>query len=130
MVLDSSALLAIMLDEPEAVPFVDAIERDSRRLVGSPTLVEAFVALERRRRGRGTDLMNVLVPSLGLEEALFDARHTLLAQAAFERYGKGRHPAALNLGDCFTYALCKERDEPLLFKGNDFSQTDLVAVRY
>jgi ribonuclease VapC len=128
MVIDTSALLAILLGEPEADEFSQAISRDSKRLVSSMSALEAAVVLY-ARKGRGGVLeLDLLLHSAGAVVVSLDADQALLARTAYETYGKGHHPAALNLGDCCSYALARSSGEPLLFKGNDFSRTDVAIA--
>ncbi len=125
MVIDSSALIAIMEGEPERRPFIEAITTADTRLVGAPTMLEAsMVVLSRTGEGRLQDLRDFCTRG-AVETVPFGPEHVELAVDAFRRFGKGRHPAGLNFGDCFSYALAKATGEPLLFKGDDFSQTDI-----
>ncbi len=125
MVIDSSALIAIMEGEPERRPFIEAITAADTRLVGAPTMLEAsMVVLSRTGEGRLQDLRDFCARG-AVETVPFGPEHVDLAVDTFRRFGKGRHPAALNFGDCFSYALAKATGEPLLFKGDDFSQTDV-----
>lgn len=132
MIVDTSALLAIAWDEPERARFEDAIEADPvRRISAAVALEGAIVMMRRAGRDAASDALTryrQLVDQLGLEIEPVSAGQVGIAQAAYQRFGKGMHPAGLNFGDCFTYALAKETGEPLLFKGDDFSQTDLVSV--
>jgi len=128
MVLDTSAICAILFDEPERHDFVRAIAGAKIRLISSATLVECSIVVEAKRgeaAGRELDLLlhRARVQTVAVDEAQVD-----LARAAWRRYGKGRHPAGLNLGDVFAYALARARGEDLLFKGDDFAQTDVVAA--
>jgi ribonuclease VapC len=128
MVLDSSAVLAVLFDEPERRAFTLAIERDPRRLMSAANVLESALVAEASRgepAGRELDLLLhradvLLVP--------VDADQVELARSAWRRFGKGRHPAGLNFGDCFAYALASASGEPLLFKGEDFARTDVAAV--
>ena len=125
MVIDSSALIAIMEGEPERRSFIEAITAADTRLVGAPTMLEAsMVVLSRTGEGRLHDLREFCARG-ALETTPFGPEHVDLAVDAFRRFGKGRHPAGLNFGDCFSYALAKATGEPLLFKGDDFSHTDI-----
>jgi ribonuclease VapC len=124
MVIDSSALLAIVLGEPERRRFIEAITAADVRLVAASTMFEASMVALSRTETRLRDLRNFCARG-ELETAPFGPEHLDLAIDAFRRYGKGRHPASLNFGDCFSYALAKATGEPLLFKGDDFSQTDI-----
>jgi ribonuclease VapC len=124
MVIDSSALIAIVLGEPERRPFIEAIAAADVRLVAAPTMFEASIVALARSDARLRDL-RAFCERGEVETVAFGPDHIDLALDAFRRYGKGRHPAALNMGDCFSYALAKATAEPLLFKGDDFSQTDI-----
>lgn len=128
MVIDTSALVAILFDEPEAERFADAIEADPVRLVSAATLVECGILVEARRGEAAGRELDLALHRAHATVVPVDERQAEIARSAWRRYGKGRHPAALNLGDCFAYALSVDRGEPLLFKGNDFSRTDVTAV--
>ena len=130
MVIDSSALLAILLREPEAEPFAQAIAGDPRRLMSAVSALETVIVIHARKGPAGVRELDLLLHSAGIKIISFDADQVLLARAAYEKYGKGHHPAALNLGDCCSYALAMSAGQALLFKGNDFSQTDLPSVRH
>jgi len=130
MVIDTSALLAVLLGEPEAEEFSQSIARDPKRLVSALSALEAAVVIHARKGPIGIRELDLLLHSAGATIVSFDADQALLARSAYEKYGKGHHPAALNLGDCCSYALSRSSGEPLLFKGNDFSRTDVVAVEY
>jgi ribonuclease VapC len=128
MVVDTSALVCILLAEPEAEDFARAIAQSPDNLVGAPTWVEASIVLTARL---GIEGHNLLLELLHRSQATIVPCDASLAGAAYEawlRYGRGRHPAGLNFGDCFAYALAKQRGEPLLFKGDDFAKTDIVAA--
>jgi len=129
IVVDSSALLAVALDEPEKVAFAFDIIGSFRPRMGAPNLLEASMVVETRRGEAGCRELDSLVESLGIDIVAFDARYVAEARRAFRIYGKGRHRAALNFGDCLAYALAKTLDMPLLFKGDDFSLTDIKRVR-
>jgi ribonuclease VapC len=128
MVIDSSALMAIFLEEPDASMYTAAILNDRRRLISAATLVEASIVAIRRRQPDPIAAFDTLTPRLRLVVVAVDHEQALLARDAFRRFGKGRHPAGLNFGDCFSYALAKQLGEALLFKGNDFAQTDVVVA--
>lgn len=128
MVIDTSALLAILLGEPEAEDFSRAIAEDPKRLVSALSALEAAVVIHARKGPAGVRELDVLLHSAAAVIVSLDAEQVLLARAAYEAYGKGHHPAALNLGDCGSYALSRSSGEPLLFKGNDFSKTDVAVV--
>lgn len=128
MVIDSSALVAIVTGEPERRSFIDAIAATDTRLVAAPTLLEtSLVLLSRAGEGRLQDLRDVCARG-AVEIVPFGPAHVELALDAFRRFGKGRHPAGLDFGDCFAYALAKATGEPLLFKGEDFARTDIRPV--
>jgi ribonuclease VapC len=128
MVIDTSAVIACLLNEPERTAFVEAMASESVKLISVVGLVEAsFVILGRRGPVGLTDLQNFL-DNAGIERIPVDERQAEAAVEAFRRFGKGRHPARLNIGDCFAYALAKTTGEPLLFKGSDFAQTDIVPA--
>jgi ribonuclease VapC len=128
MVIDTSALLAILLGEPEAEAFSQQITKDPKRLVSALSALEAAVVLHARKGPSALRELDFLLHSAGATIVSFDADQVLLARSAYEKYGKGHHPAALNLGDCCSYALSRSSGEPLLFKGNDFSRADVKAV--
>lgn len=125
MVIDTSALVAILLDEPERRRFTECIETAATRAVSAATLVETSIVLESRLGSAGVLSLDRLLEVAAVRIVPLDADHARLARAAYRRYGKGRHPAGLNLGDCFSYALAVARGEPLLCKGQDFAATDL-----
>jgi ribonuclease VapC len=128
MVIDSSALMAIFLDEPDGSIYASAILNDRIRLISAATLAEASIVAIRRRQPDPIAAFDILTTRLRLVVIPVDHEQALLARDGFRRFGKGRHPAGLNFGDCFSYALAKQRGEPLLFKGNDFSQTDVLVA--
>ncbi len=128
MVIDTSALIAIVQKEPEAEIFVRAIVGDTRRLVSVVSALEAETVAYGRAGEDGVVLLELLLQKLRCETAPCSLDHLVAARRAFRRFGKGRHPAGLNLGDCFPYALARVTGEPLLFKGDDFSLTDIVQV--
>jgi ribonuclease VapC len=128
VILDTSAIMAMILAEPEGAAFEDLATRVERVAMSTATHVEVSMVSAGRR---GTDIwpdVDDLLRRMEVEIVPFTAEHAALARDAWRRYGKGRHPAGLNLGDCFAYALSKARHEPLLFKGTDFSQTDVKAA--
>lgn len=127
MVIDSSALIAILLDEPERLPFSNAIERDSVRFMAAPTLLETVMILSAKKGDDALRELDYAIVKMRVEVIPFGYDEQQIAQKAFLMYGKGRHPAALNYGDCMSYAAATVRGEPLLFKGEDFSRTDISA---
>jgi len=128
MVIDSSAVLAIANDEPERGDFLARIHADRRRLVSAPTLLELEIVLTVRRGPESSTVLNDFLKRLQFQVAPFDGIQAAIAREAFRRFGKGRHTAGLNFGDCFPYALAKQTGEPLLCKGNDFARTDLLLA--
>jgi ribonuclease VapC len=129
MVLDTSALLAILLGEAEAEELSRALAGYPKRLVSAFSVLEAAVVLHARKGPAAVRELDLLLHTISATTVSFDAEQALLARAAYETYGKGHHPASLNLGDCCSYALSRSSGEPLLFKGNDFPQTDAVLVQ-
>lgn len=128
MIVDSSALVAILFKEADAAAYATALRDAPSRAVAAPTVVEAAMVAEGRAGpGMGAELDDLL-GAVDAEIVPFTAEHAALARDAWRRYGKGRHPAGLNLGDCYAYALSKARGEPLLFKGEDFARTDVKAA--
>jgi len=125
MVIDTSALLAILSDEPERRTFNEAIERAETRVLSTAGFVETSIVIESRYGAEGLRDLDLFLSRAGIELVPVDGEQARLARDAYGRFGKGRHPAGLNLGDCFSYALARFRGEPLLFKGADFSKTDL-----
>lgn len=128
MVIDSSALLAILLDEPERAHFVEAIEQDSQRFVSAVSVLESSIVLEARGGVDSVDDLDQLLGRIGAEVRSFAGDDLSGARRAFRSYGKGRHPAGLNFGDCIAYALAKSTRHPLLFKGDDFARTDIDSA--
>lgn len=128
MVVDSSALVAIFNHEPERVRFIEAILAASPRLISAATLLETSIVLAGRIGPPVLSRLEAFLAEAGIEVAPFDAAAARLAADAFLRFGKGRHPAALNMGDCAAYALAKARGLPLLYKGADFARTDIRAA--
>ncbi|KSV72108.1 type II toxin-antitoxin system VapC family toxin [Sinorhizobium sp. GW3] len=128
MVIDTSVLAAIAFNEPEAAAFRERIADDPVRLISAATVLEAAMVIETRLgEAAGADL-DLWLYKADVEIVPVTAEHSDRARRAWRRYGKGRHPASLNYGDCFSYALAALSGEPLLYKGNDFSQTDIEAA--
>lgn len=128
MVIDTSAVVAILLDEPEAPRFELAMEQDPVRLIGAATLVELAIVIEAKLGEPGARELDLLVHAAALEVVPFTAAQAEVARSAWRRFGKGRHRAGLNLGDGFAYALAATSGEPLLCKGDDFPATDVRTV--
>ena len=128
MIVDASALLAIVLDEPDGDTYSRAIADELEDLLISPiNFVEAAIRADTEGAETATAL-DEIIRVAGIRILPPTMHQTRLAREAYKRYGKGNHPARLNLGDCFAYALAKARGEPLLFKGDDFRQTDVEAA--
>lgn len=128
MVIDSSALLAILLAEPERSHFVDLITEASVRLLSAANALETAIVSESRLKIAGGHELDVLIQKAAIEIVSVDSEQYFVARQAWRRFGKGRHPAALNFGDCFAYALSRVSGEPLLAKGTDFQKTDLQLL--
>ena len=128
MIIDTSALLAILLDEPERRRYNELIEASGKRLLSAASLVEAGMVLEVRGGEAAGRELDLFLHRAKFEVVPLDADQAEIARAAFRRYGKGRHSAGLNFGDCLAYAASKAAGEPLLFKGQDFSQTDIPVA--
>ena len=128
MVIDTSALIAIFANEPERRPFIEAIEAADSRLLSAATFVEISIILESRHGADGLRDLDLFLNRAGIGLTPVDDEQAREARRAFSRFGKGRHPAGLNLGDCFAYALAITAGEPLLFMGEDFARTDVVPV--
>jgi ribonuclease VapC len=128
MVIDTSALLALLLNEPEAQAFTRAIAADPRRLLSAFTALETAVVIEAKKGEAAGREFDLLLHKAGLDIVPMDAGQMELARSAWRRFGKGRHSAGLNLGDCCSYALARFTGEPLLYKGDDFAKTDVHRV--
>ena len=129
MVIDTSALAAIFFREPERERFRDAITVAHRRLISAATLLEAGMVIEGRRGSGAGREFDLFVLRSNFQIVSVDAEQAELARSAWRKYGKARHPAGLNFGDCFAYALAKTTGEPLLAKGDDFAQTDIQVLK-
>ena len=125
MVIDTSALVAVVLDEPESISLIEQMAVADRLRLSAVSLFEASTVLLSRAGQSRVDLLEELLDRFSVEIVPVDRAMALGAFEAFRVYGRGRHPAGLNFGDCFPYALAKHGGERLLFKGNDFSRTDL-----
>lgn len=123
--IDSSVLIAILENEPEETRLIDAIADDSVHLISAVFLVEASIVILNRRGEAGVAELDDFLQEAEIQTVAVTPEQAILARRAYERYGKGRHPAKLNFGDCFSYAAALACGEPLLFKGNDFSETDI-----
>jgi ribonuclease VapC len=125
IVVDTSALMAVLLDEPEAARCVKTMEVATQLVLSAGTLAEAMIVAGRHRARPALERLLARIRPEIVPVAATDAR---LAGDAYDRWGKGVHPAGLNLGDCFAYVLAIQRGSPLLFVGGDFSKTDVVAA--
>ena len=131
MVIDTSALLAILQREPEEERLIRAIGVAPACLISAGSLLEAGIIAQSRRGDQGARDIDLFVVRLRIEVAPVTEAQAHIARRAFRRFGKGQgHPASLNFGDCFAYALAIDTGEPLLFKGDDFSRTDVTTVPY
>jgi ribonuclease VapC len=130
MVLDTSALVAILQGEPERRSFIEAIEAADSRLMSVATFVEISIVIEARHGAEGIRDLDHFISRAGIELVAVDAEHGKAARGAYSRFGKGRHRAGLNYGDCYSYALAMLAGEPLLFKGEDFCHTDVPIVNW
>lgn len=128
MIIDSSALLAVMQAEPEAAAVAAAIETDALRLLSAASLLETSIVIEARYGANGGRQLDRLLTAAAIEVTPVSVAQAQLAREAWRRYGKGRHAASLNFGDCFSYALAKDSGEPLLCIGQDFNKTDIELV--
>ncbi len=126
MVLDTSALVAILRDEPERSAFNRAIEAADTRLLSVASFLETSMVIDARHGPDGVRDLDLFIAKTDIDLVTVDADQAYVARTAFRTYGKGRHPAGLNFGDCFAYALAKTSGEPLLFKGSDFPSTDIT----
>ena len=129
MVIDTSALIAILFGEPEALSFTQTIAKESRRLISSFNALETGIVVEARKGEAGGREFDLLMHRARIEIVAMNLDQIEIARSAWRKYGKGNHPAALNIGDCCAYALSKYSGESLLFKGDDFSQTDIRSIQ-
>lgn len=129
MVIDTSALLAILQDEPERRAFNEAIEASDSRSLSVASLVETSIVIDARYGAEGVRHLDRFLDRADVAVLAVDLEQGKLARQAFSRFGKGRHAAALNFGDCFAYALAQVLGEPLLYQGDDFSRTDIARYQ-
>jgi len=129
MVIDSSAILALLFNEPEADDVEIAIDEDPIRLMSVASGLEAAVVVEARLGAAGGREFDLLLHKARIELVAVTSEQMEVGRTAWRRFGRGRHEANLNFGDCFSYALAAVSGEPLLFKGDDFSKTDVQRVR-
>jgi ribonuclease VapC len=128
MVIDTSAVLAILFDEPEADDIEMAIDADPVRLMSAASYLETAIVVESRLGEPGGRELDLLLHKAGIEIVAVTAEQADTARDCWRRFGRGRHPASLNFGDCFSYALASASGEPLLFTGDDFGKTDIQRV--
>lgn len=128
MILDSSAVVSVILEEEGHARLVEAMAGAANLAIGAPTLLETGMVMIASLDLHGRALLAQFLERNRVVTIPFDDRHWSVAAEAFIRYGKGRHPAALNYGDCMTYATARLADHPLLFTGEDFARTDLAAA--
>jgi ribonuclease VapC len=128
MVIDTSAIVAIVLGEDDGEIYLDKLRRSADPRMSAANVIEAAMVVEARHGPEAGRDLQLLLDSAKVEVEPVRPEHVHAAIAAWRRFGKGRHPAQLNLGDCFAYALARTMGEPLLFKGDDFGQTDVIAA--
>jgi len=128
VVIDTSALAAVLFDELERDEVIGKIAAAPRRLISSATLLEASIVIESRRGDAAGRELDLLLHRAKVQTVAVDEAQVELARAAWRRFGKGRHPAGLNFGDLFAYALARADGDALLFKGDDFTKTDITAA--
>jgi ribonuclease VapC len=128
MVIDTSVIVAVLLKEPGSPRFLAAIEEDDIRLMSAVSVAEAGIVLERRKGFETGQDLDSFLREAEIEIVPVDLEQADGARRAYRAFGRGNHPAGLNFGDCFSFALARSTDQPLLFKGNDFAQTDIAAA--
>jgi ribonuclease VapC len=125
MIIDTSAIVAILFNEDDAQIYAEAISRADSCRVSAATFVETAIVVESQTKNNGSRQLDAFIRRAGITIEPVTEEQAHIARQAFTDFGKGRHPAGLNYGDCFSYALSKATREPLLFKGKDFAKTDL-----
>nr|VFJ44825.1 MAG: ribonuclease VapC [Candidatus Kentron sp. DK] len=129
MIIDASALLAILLREEEEEIFLSFIEKDSHSMMSVASYLEIAIRINCLHKGEILSLVDEMIEALDITLKPVSVEQVMIAKKAHQKFGKGMgHAAQLNFGDCFTYALAKDMDMPLLFKGDDFTHTDLMLV--
>ncbi len=128
MILDTSAIIAILFDEEDSRIYAEAISNADTCRLSASTFVEAAIVVETQTKNGGNRQFDAFIRRAGVTIEPVTEEHAYIARQAFTDFGKGRHPASLNYGDCFSYALAKASGEPLLFKGNDFRKTDIDSA--
>lgn len=127
MIIDTSVLIAILINEPETEQLIAALEKEETRLISAVSMVEASIVILNRKGEAGLRELDNLVSEAGINIVPVDQEQSMLARTAYIQFGKGRHPAKLNFGDCFSYALAVAQQQALLFKGDDFNKTDVAC---
>ena len=130
MIVDSSALIAVLFNEPQGRRIDVVIVQSADCRMSAASFLEVSMVVLARKGQEGLRNLDLLIARLGIQLVAFSESQARLARSAFERFGKGRHSAGLNFGDCIAYALARETGEELLFKGTDFAQTDIAAAFY
>lgn len=130
MIVDTSAIIAILKKEPEQDRFLEAIAKADDPRMSAANVLECWIVAESIAGAAGARDLDLLLFRLGVNVEPFTSDQAAIARRAHRAYGKGRHPAGLNFGDCMAYALARDMGEPLLFKGGDFVRTDIVAAEY
>jgi len=130
VVIDTSAIIALMLNEPQSASLETSIREDPTRIMSAASALEAAIVCQQRFGEQGGAVLDRWIEKAGVVLVPFDGDQLGAAREAYRRFGRGRHPAGLNYGDCFAYALSSVSGQPLLFVGNDFNQTDVDAVSY
>jgi ribonuclease VapC len=130
MVVDTSALIALLNSEPESRRIEAVMLAEPRIAISAATLVEASIVAESKAPPEGVADLDLLLDELRVQIIPVTREHAELARTAYRQFGKGKHPAALNFGDCFSYALARALGRPLLFVGGDFSRTDVEVAAY
>lgn len=128
MVLDTSALVAMLTGEPDADALIDRLAQSHEAFISSGTLLEASIVLENRLGEEGLRDLSLFLQAAGVIVVPVDAEQVEVAREGYARFGKGRHPAGLNFGDVFAYALARLRGQPLLYVGEDFTRTDVLSA--
>ena len=128
MVVDTSAVIAVLLGESETEAFARVLANDSKKMISAFNALESAIVIETKKGEAGGRELALILHHAGIETIPLNRDQAELALSAWRKYGKGNHPAGLNIGDCCAYALAKYSGEPLLFKGQDFSRTDIPSV--
>jgi ribonuclease VapC len=129
MIVDTSAVIAVLFNENDAPIYAKAIAKADPCRMSAATFVEVSIVVEVQTKSTGSRQLDAFMRRAGITIEPVTEEHAHLARQAFTDFGKGRHPAGLNYGDCFSYALAKATGEPLLFKGKDFAKTDLASAK-